>query len=165
MIAARRPRLDRLLRAAALLAPLAAVVAGAAHYAATRDPAGVRFLALYVAPMFLAAPLWARHRLDGLERRPGAVHAADAGVLALSLARLVAGGVLPFSGHMLFLAYTGLTVRAPGYRRLALALLVETTAFKLWLWRDPQSWALGLALGLAAGWAVAAREPRPDRPT
>ena len=112
--------------------------------------------------MFLAAPLWARHRLDGFERRPGAVDAADAGVLALSLARFVAGGVLPFSGHMLFLACTGLTVRAPGYRRLALALLVETTAFKLWLWRDPRS--LGLVLGVAAGWAVAARGPRPDRP-
>jgi hypothetical protein len=162
LVVARRAELERWLCAVALLAPAAAVVAGVGHQAMTGTVAGLRFLALYVAPMFLAAPLWARQRLAGLEQRPASVRAVDGGVLVLSLARFVAGGVLPFSGHMLFLTYSGLTVRARGYRWLVGLLLLETTVFKLWLWRDPQSWSLGLGLGLAAGLAALGRGSRPS---
>jgi hypothetical protein len=73
----------------------------------------------------------------------------------------VLGELLPFSGHMLFLAYSGLTTRRTWYRGLALALLVETTVFKLWLWRDVTSWALGLALGLLAAFGYSRSTARP----
>ena len=155
IMVAHRARLGRWLAAAALVIPAAAVVAGLAHYAATGNTAGVRFLALYAAPLFLAAPLWARHRLAGLESRPTPIQAMDAGVLVLSLARFAADSIFPFSGHMLFLTYSGLTVRARWYRILAAVLLAETTVFKLWLWRDVQSWSLGLGLGLTAAAAAA----------
>jgi hypothetical protein len=62
----------------------------------------------------------------------------------------VLGEVLPFSGHMLFLTYSGLTTTARWYRWLALVLLAETTVFKLWVWRDVYSWSLGLVIGLVA---------------
>jgi hypothetical protein len=151
LVVANRPWLDRWLRVAAVVAPTLAVIAGVVHYAVTRDVAGVRFLALYVAPMFLAAPLWVRQRLIGYEQRDAAVHAIDAVVFALAVARFGVGEMLPFSGHMLFLTYTGITVRASGYRWLVALLLIETTIFKLVLWRDPASWSIGLALGVAAG--------------
>ena len=78
----------------------------------------------------------------------------------LAFARFVVGTVLPFSGHMLFLTYTVLTIgRVRWYRRLAVVLLVETTIFKLWLWRDPYSWSIGLGLGAVAA-AVALRTSR-----
>jgi hypothetical protein len=146
-----RDRLDAWLRVVAVVAPALAVGAGVVHYAATRDVAGIRFIALYVAPMFLAAPLWARDRLSDFETRSAGVHAIDATVFMLALMRFVAGEMLPFSGHMLFLTYTGMTVRASGYRWLVALLLLETTIFKLVLWRDPRSWGIGLGLGLAAG--------------
>jgi hypothetical protein len=109
--------------------------------------------------MFLAAPLWIRHRLRGFERRSAGENAIDATVFVLAMLRFVVGEVLPFSGHMLFLTYTGITVRASSYRWLVLLLLIETTIFKLVLWRDPRSWGIGLALGLVAG-LVATALPR-----
>jgi hypothetical protein len=109
-----------------------------------------RFLVFYVAPLFLAAPIWVRLRISERPRTGGLPSILDAGVFLLSFLRFVAGEVLPFSGHMLFLTYSGLTTRRTAYRLLALGLLVETTVFKLWLWRDPRSWALGLAIGLVA---------------
>lgn len=73
--------------------------------------AAARFLTLYVAPLLLAAPLWARERLRALGAA-GSTRwwriALDAAVVLLSIARFVVGEVLPFSGHMLFLTYTGL---------------------------------------------------------
>jgi hypothetical protein len=77
-------------------------------------------------------------------------HVVDAVVLALAFARFVTG-LLPFSGHMLFLTYS-LFARpvSPRYRWVALALLAETTVYKLWHWHDPRSWAIGLAAGMVA---------------
>ncbi|MEO5816279.1 MAG: hypothetical protein ABIT20_13470 [Gemmatimonadaceae bacterium] len=151
VVVANRPWLDRWLGIVAAVAPSLAVIAGLTHYAVTRDVAGVRFLALYVAPMFLAAPLWLRHRLVGFDQRSAVMHTIDAVVLALAVARFGFGEMLPFSGHMLFLTYTAITVNAAGYRWLAVVLLIETTIFKLILWRDPASWSVGLGLGAAAG--------------
>jgi hypothetical protein len=56
-------------------------------------------------------------------------------------------GVLPYSGHTLFLTYVLLTGPGRGFRVVAATLLATTTWFKLALWHDPQSWALGIAIG------------------
>lgn len=142
----------RVLLAAAVAFPAAALAAavlvrsGGVDFGA-RSGAAATFLVWYVAPLFLAAPLWLRERLHVT----GRTHALDAAVTVLAFARFVSGGLLPFSGHMLFLSYSALTPPATrGYRVLALALLIETTIFKLWIWRDPRSWGLGLVLGLLA---------------
>lgn len=161
IIVASRLRLDRWLLIAAFVAPLVAVVAGAVHYAMTGTIDGLRFLALYVAPMFLAAPIWVRIRLVGLEERRGRIRALDAIIFLLAVLRFIVGGALPFSGHMLFLTYTLVTVRAAGYRWLVGALLLETTVFKLIVWHDLYSWSIGLGLGLAAAILVLLWEARP----
>jgi hypothetical protein len=153
-------RIDRWLRVAAVVAPSLAVIAGVVHYALTRDASGIRFLVLYVAPMFLIAPIWLRERLAGFNRRPSSVQMIDATVFVLAIVRFVSGGMLPFSGHTLFLTYTAITVRTSSYRWLAAVLLVETTVFKLLLWHDPKSWALGLALGALAGVVTSRLERR-----
>jgi hypothetical protein len=137
------------------VAPLVCVVAAPVAFAWLDSWAAARFLALYVAPLFLAAPLWAREQLRAIVATDGEAGwrlLLDAAVVLLSLARFVFGEVLPFSGHMLFLTYTVLLPASRAYRWLAVVLLVETTIFKLLLWADGSSWAIGLALGaLAAG--------------
>ena len=161
---AHRPRLGRLLLGAAVALPAACLAAALAlRDGGARGPAGARFLALYVAPMLLAAPLWARLRLGALERLPMRARALDVAVLLLSAARLT-GPWLPFSGHMLFLTYSAAVTPSRPYRLLALLLLAETTAFKLLVWGDARSWGLGLALGLAAAAVAAAGGARASRP-
>jgi hypothetical protein len=154
-VASHRALARRALLAAAVALPALALVAAVLVWArvvdlgATRRPA-VTFLVLYVAPLFLAAPLWLRERLGV----GGAARLVDLAVLALAFARFTGGGILPFSGHMLFLTYSVLAGPVSlRYRALALALLIETTVFKLWIWRDPRSWGLGLVLGLFA-WVI-----------
>jgi hypothetical protein len=142
-----RPLLDRVLLAGAALAPAAVVAAGLA--APTWEYRS--FLIFYVAPLFLAAPLWLRFRLATPSARPLASALLDALVLALSIMRLLPESFVPFSGHMLFLSYSVLTVRSPWYRVLAAALLIETTYFKLAIFGDPGSWWRGLAAGTVAG--------------
>jgi hypothetical protein len=56
---------------------------------------------------------------------------------------------VPFSGHMLFYAYAGLTVRSTRFLLLIGLLAAEATWYKLVVWRDPRSWALGIAAGAA----------------
>jgi hypothetical protein len=164
-VVAHRAWLHRALGWLAVALPVACLAAAALAQAGllpvgARRMEAARFLALYAAPLFLAVPLWARHRLAALERLPATALVADVVVTALAAARFVLGTWLPFSGHMLFLAYSGLTVDgARAYRALALLLAVETTVFKLWLWRDVTSWALGLALGLLAAAIVRAGRP------
>src|SRR5512135_2793940 len=69
-----------------------------------------RYVALYLAPLFAIAPLWVRIRLAESGGALGYHEALDGVVLLLSFARFVLGAsVLPFSGHMLFLTYSGLT--------------------------------------------------------
>jgi hypothetical protein len=107
-----------------------------------------RFLLLYVAPFFVAFFAWAWMRVGRIERdRPGAL-AVDAAATVLGAIRF-AGLPVPFSGHMLFFAYAALTVRSTRFLLLVLLLAAETTWFKLVLWRDPRSWALGIAAGAA----------------
>ena len=106
------------------------------------------FFLLYVAPMLVATPLWLRVRLA---ERPLAVSRPwllDALVVFVSALRGIGVPGLPFSGHTLFLTYSAIVTTHRGYRILALLLMLETTVFKLWMWRDPQSWGLGIAVGV-----------------
>jgi hypothetical protein len=119
----------------------------------------VRFLLAYVAPMCLAVPWWARERVRAFAQAPGIASGRlllDAAVVVLAIARFGIGERLPFSGHMLFLSYSLLTTPARGYRLAALVLVIETTIFKLLVWQDVQSWAIGLVLGLVAAVVAAA---------
>ncbi len=140
-----RPRVATLLGVAAVVLPLACLVASVV----IRDWAAQRFLFLYAAPLLLAVPLWARLRLATLESSSAASRLLDVLVLALGLARFV-GAVVPLSGHMLFLTYSGLTTPIKWYRWVVVVLLAETTVFKLILWQDAWSWGLGLGVGLLA---------------
>ncbi|HEX6038862.1 hypothetical protein [Longimicrobium sp.] len=106
-----------------------------------------RFLLLYAAPFFVAFFAWARIRVDEVERTPAPALAMDAAAVVLGAIRFV-GPVVPFSGHMLFFAYSALTTQSATYRWLALVLVAETTWFKLVLWRDFPSWSLGIAAGV-----------------
>jgi hypothetical protein len=155
VLARHRPWLGRALPWAAGVMGMAAVLAG---FLVEAGPAR-RFVVFYIAPMVVAFPLWARVRLDGIERRPRARIVLDAAVVVLAVARTVTG-LLPFSGHMLFLTYSLLTTRERLYQAIAVLLLVETTWFKLGLWSDLRSWSIGLVAGLAAAgaWAVAGRK-------
>ncbi|HEX6750530.1 MAG TPA: hypothetical protein VF092_24790 [Longimicrobium sp.] len=151
-IAAHREMIRRALLVAALALPALAIVGAVLIWArvvdlGARSDAAATFLVLYYGPLFVAAPLWVRERLD----LGGWARIVDGGVLVLAFARMTGGEVLPYSGHMLFLTYSLLaTPISARYRLLAVALLAETTVFKLWIWRDWRSWPLGLILGLAA---------------
>lgn len=122
-----------------------------------------RFLLLYVAPFFVAFFAWARIRLDELGRTGAGARAVDGAAVVLGAARF-AGAPVPFSGHMLFFAYSALTTRSAPYRLLVLVLALETTWFKLVLWRDLASWSLGIAAGavLAAVRILIHRSIRPS---
>lgn len=109
---------------------------------------GLEFFFLYVAPMLIAAPWWVRVRLAERPLTISARWVLDAVVILLAALRAVGVPWLPFSGHTLFLTYSGIVTRHRGYRILALLLMLETTVFKLWLWRDPGSWSLGIAAGV-----------------
>jgi len=108
-----------------------------------------RYIIFYLAPLVLAVGLWARWRL--LEHSCWTQYTLllDGAVLLIAATRLTTG-FLPVSGHMLFLTYSLLTIRNRSYKILATVLAVETTVFKLMLWTDWLTWALGVVLGLVA---------------
>ncbi len=141
-----RPFLDRALLALAVLLPVLAIGVGLAFW----DGAASRFLTLYVAPMALAVPLWLRERLRVVMMVPPLCRILDVAVVSVALARFI-GAIVPLSGHMLFLTYSGLTTPPRWYRTLALALIAETTLFKLGIWNDVQTWGLGAMAGAVGG--------------
>ena len=161
-----RALLDRLIRLAGAVAFLG-TVAGAILLK-NDDWNAQRFLLVYIAPLFLFGAMWARDRLSVLDTLAPSVAALDALAFAAGALRIAGGwGVLPYSGHMLFLSYA---VASPGPRSLrlgALALVAVTTWFKLALWHDLRSWSLGLAigLGLAALRSLFARQGSVPIPT
>ncbi len=179
---------ERLARRAMIVGSAAAVLIALAGLTRSR-PAQLRFLALYIAPTVAAFGLWVRDRIlhgdratafdaTAFDATPAAsmisgVAAFGAGsllsfltpldiaVVGLAALRTVTG-LLPFSGHMLFFTYS-LAARSRLYRVAALAILLETTWFKLVIWRDPLSWSVGLALGalaLIVRWSIARRAHR-----
>lgn len=139
-----RAPLRRALLAAAVVVPL--LFAAAALF--VEGWAARRFLLLYTAPFFAAFFAWAWMRVGRMEDDALPALAVDAAAVALGAIRF-AGPVVPFSGHMLFFVYAALTVRSIPFLLFILALMAETTWFKLVLWRDPRSWALGIAAGAA----------------
>ena len=124
---------------------------------------GRRFLLFYFAPIVAMAFLWGGLRVAELDFYARGQLALDAVVLGGALARFVIGEVLPFSGHMLFFAYTLLTTRETWYRSLCLLLILETTWFKLHVWKDWKTWAVGSVSGLVFGvawWVFGKRKRR-----
>lgn len=105
-----------------------------------------RFLLLYVAPFFVAFFAWAWMRVGRMEDERAGALAVDALASVLGAIRF-AGLPVPFSGHMLFFTYAALTTRSMRFLLLVVALAAQATWFKLVLWRDPRSWALGIAAG------------------
>jgi hypothetical protein len=147
----RRAITDRAFLDRFLLSSAVVLTVGALGAAVVADDWRARsFFALYIAPLFLVAPLWVRLRVAGPRPARGTRAWVDVVVFVLSCLRYLFTGLFPFSGHMLFLTYSALTTREAWYRWVAAALLVETTVFKLWVWRDATTWSLGLALGLLA---------------
>jgi len=127
--------------------PLAEAIGGSRVYP---DFLGLRYATYYVAPMTVAAPLWVCARLHELPELSPRRLALDALVFTISATRSVPVVALtPLSGHALFLSYTALTTRDRRYVVLAFAGLAGTTWIKLVEWRDPFTWAIGLALGVA----------------
>lgn len=141
-------RLDAALLWGAALAPVGCAVVAAFVFYETASWGSVRYFMIYAAPLLVAVALWGRARLQVVETLTPLTLAMDGVVVALSFVRFVFGEVHPLSGHMLFLTYSVITTRATGYRWLAVILLLETTVFKLLIWRDPYSWTLGLLAGL-----------------
>jgi hypothetical protein len=105
-----------------------------------------RFLLLYVAPFFVAFFAWAWLRVGRIEQDRPAALVVDVAATVLGAVRF-AGLPVPFSGHMLFFVYAGMTVRSMRFLLLIVVLAAEATWYKLVVWRDPRSWALGIAAG------------------
>jgi hypothetical protein len=134
------------LRRALLIAGVAVPLTFAASALVVDGWAARRFLLLYVAPFFAAFFAWAWMRVGRIDADRTRALAVDALAVVLGAIRF-AGPLVPFSGHMLFFAYAALTIRSMRFVALILVLAAETTWFKLVLWRDPRSWALGIAAG------------------
>jgi hypothetical protein len=109
-----------------------------------------RFVLFYLAPLVPAVVLCARERLADRADYSRTALVLDCSVFVLAATRTVSG-VLPFSGHMLFLTYALLTVRSAALRLFVGVLWLETAYFKLVLWDDPLSWSVGLLLGAVLG--------------
>ncbi|HEU4882546.1 MAG TPA: hypothetical protein VFT45_09885 [Longimicrobium sp.] len=108
-----------------------------------------RFLLFYIAPFFVAFFPWVWVRVGRIEAdRTGAL-AVDAVATVLGAVRFIGLLPVPFSGHMQFYVYAGLTTRSPRFLLLIAVLAAEATWYKLVVWRDPRSWALGIATGAA----------------
>jgi hypothetical protein len=103
-----------------------------------------------MAPLFLFGAAWAREQLRTASDTPPLILLLRAVVFATGGLRIGGGwGVLPYSGHMLFLTFVILASGERRFRWLALVLAAMTTWFKLILWHDWRTWALGVGVGFA----------------
>jgi hypothetical protein len=108
-----------------------------------------RFLLVYFAPLLAYGARWIRDRLAHIDHVAPTLLATDAFAFAAGALRAAGGwGVLPYSGHMLFLSYAAAAPGPRSLRLVALGLIAMTSWFKLVLWHDVRSWSLGLAIGL-----------------
>lgn len=103
---------------------------------------------LYVAPLIFIFFLWLRARIDESEEWSPLRLVLDGVVVIAAVLRMVPSIGLPWSGHMVFLIYTLSTTREQLYRWIALGLVIETSIFKLWFWKDWQTWSIGTLLGM-----------------
>jgi hypothetical protein len=114
-------------------------------------PARRWFLILYIVPLLVAGACWLRLRLSQLEGLTDGVLLLEVVVFLVGGLRVFGGwGVLPYSGHMLFLTYAVWATDRLGFRVALAGLLILTTVYKLGLSHDPRSWGWGLGLGLLA---------------
>lgn len=146
----RRHRLvvDRLIRRGTVVVLIVTVVY--AIVVRRGDWPAQRFMLVYFAPVLAYGAAWIRQRLARIDQVPPFLLLMDAFAFAAGALRVGGGwGLLPYSGHMLFLSYAVATPGSRALRLIALGLVLMTTWFKLALWHDPRSWTLGLALGLA----------------
>lgn len=154
-----RVGLDRLLVVGAAVAVAAIVVAAALR---TGDWPAQRFLLVYFAPVLAYGAAWLRDRLARIDRLAPPLLVIDAFAFTAGALRAAGGwGVLPYSGHMLFLSHAVATPGPRSLRLIALGLVAMTSWFKLALWHDVGSWGLGLAMGLALAGvrSLLARQP------
>lgn len=140
-----RDGLRRACTAAAVVVPMA-IAAGALVAVDGRD--GRVFLLLYIAPFFVAFFAWAGIRVGEIDGTRAGAWAVDALAAGLAGVRLI-GPFVPASGHMLFFAYSALSTPSAPYRLLVLVLAAEATWYKLVVWDDFSSWAIGIAAGAA----------------
>ena len=139
--------LDRFIRVGAVVGVLVIVLV--AVTLRNGDWPAQRFLLVYFAPVLAYGAAWARDRLASVDRAAPTLLAIDAFAFAAGALRAAGGwGVLPYSGHLLFLSYAIATPGPRSLRLLALGLVAMTSWFKLALWHDVRSWSLGLASGL-----------------
>ena len=140
--------IDRVLVFAGVILPAGAVAIAVILYRG--DWPTQRFLIIYMAPLFAFGAGWARRRLRILPSLPPTVVALDAVAFVAGGLRAGGGwGLLPYSGHMLFLIFVVFGVHQGRFRWSALALAAMTTWFKLVVWHDWQTWTLGLLAGVA----------------
>jgi hypothetical protein len=117
-----------------------------------------RILIFYYAPLTLAVSLWGRLRLLDVGRWTSRAMLIDGTVMIVAVTRFLSN-FPPASGHMLFLTYSGLTIKNRGYQALAIVLIAETTYFKFVIWDDWVSWAIGGAAGLVAACLCSVTNP------
>ena len=102
-----------------------------------------------MAPLFAFGAAWAGAVLSTIDRVEPRVLLVDGLAFFAGAIRAWGGwGVLPYSGHMLFLTFVALTAGDRGFRWTALVLLAVSSWFKLALWHDWRSWSLGVTLGV-----------------
>jgi hypothetical protein len=162
LLVRRRALLDRAILVGAGVGVMAAALV--AVVLRQGDWPAQRFLLVYFAPMLAYGAMWARDRLARIADDDPVALSIDAFAFAAGALRAAGGwGVLPYSGHMLFLTYAVVTSRPWSLRVIAGALFAMTTYFKLVLWHDAQTWSLGLAAGLALAALKAIMARRGDR--
>jgi hypothetical protein len=109
------------------------------------------FLAIYIAPLLPTGAWWLSLRQHSWATAAPIRAWADVSAFVLGGLRVFGGwGVLPHSGHMLFLTYAVATTADLRFRAWAALLLVITTSYKLGLRHDWWSWSWGLGLGALA---------------
>ena len=154
--------LDRVLYIAGVGIPL--VLAGLALTRHRGDWPAQRFWIVYMAPMFAFGAWWARALLSTVGSAPAKVVIIDAVAFVAGGIRVSGGwGVIPYSGHVLFLTFVALSASDRAFRWSAIGLLAVATWFKLALWHDWSSWILGLMVGVLLAIARRAADGEPGR--
>ena len=102
----------------------------------------------YVAPICFIAGLFVYYRLGRTERLRLRPEGLDALAIALSSLRVLPfAGLLPYSGHTLFLSYAFFATVSLAFRSVVGAYLLWVTFIKLGVYHDPISWGVGIIIG------------------
>jgi hypothetical protein len=104
---------------------------------------------IYVVPIVVPFVAFLLDRASRIHATPLLAAATDALVVFISLLRML-GHVPLISGHALFLGYALLRPGSLVTRVSAALLLVETVYLKFFVWHDPVSPTIGIALATTA---------------